>query len=169
MLKKMKLNGSMMYSWWWFPSRLACIGLYMPLDRPLPPWRADRFLFKPEQKVGPLKRGSPPPATSAPSSSDRFPRSRQSVHGASLGPGEARDFPSLSSLPGGRPSPSQVPSDSVTGTKLAFSDASPWVSSVQFSCSAVSESLRPHESQHARPPCPSSTPRVHSNSHPSSW
>ena len=38
----------------------------------------------------------------------------------------------------------------------------------QFSCSAVSDSLRPHESQHARPPCPSPTPRVHSNSCPSS-
>ena len=41
-------------------------------------------------------------------------------------------------------------------------------SSVQFSCSVVSESLRPHELQHARPPCPSPTPRVHSNSCPSS-
>ena len=41
-------------------------------------------------------------------------------------------------------------------------------SSVQFSHSVVSDSLRPHESQHARPPCPSSTPRVHSNSRPSS-
>ena len=39
---------------------------------------------------------------------------------------------------------------------------------VQFSRSAVSDSLRPHESQHARPPCPSLTPRVHSNSCPSS-
>ena len=35
--------------------------------------------------------------------------------------------------------------------------------SVQFSCSVVSDSLRPHESQHARPPCPSPTPGVHSN------
>ena len=40
-------------------------------------------------------------------------------------------------------------------------------SSVQFSCSVVSDSLRPHESQHARPPCPSPTPRVHSDSRPS--
>ena len=32
----------------------------------------------------------------------------------------------------------------------------------------MSNSLRPHESQHARPPCPSPTPRVHSNSRPSS-
>ena len=36
--------------------------------------------------------------------------------------------------------------------------------SVQFSCSVMSNSLRPHESQHTRPPCPSPTPRVHSNS-----
>ena len=41
--------------------------------------------------------------------------------------------------------------------------------SVQFSHSVMSNCLRPHESQHARPPCPSPTPRVHSNSHPSSW
>ena len=40
--------------------------------------------------------------------------------------------------------------------------------SVQFSCSVVSDSLRPHESQHARPPCPSPTPRVHSDSRLSS-
>ena len=38
-----------------------------------------------------------------------------------------------------------------------------WVS-VQFSCSVVSDSLWPYESQHARPPCPSPTPGVHSNS-----
>ena len=36
----------------------------------------------------------------------------------------------------------------------------------QFSCSVVSNSLRPHESQHARPPCPSPTPRVHPNPYP---
>ena len=41
-------------------------------------------------------------------------------------------------------------------------------SSVQFSHSVVSHSLRPHELQHTRPPCPSPTPRVHSNSSPSS-
>ena len=34
----------------------------------------------------------------------------------------------------------------------------------QFSRSVVSDTLRPHELQHARPPCPSSTPGVHSNS-----
>ena len=56
---------------------------------------------------------------------------------------------------------------------------SPWISSlfhlhlllsVQFSHSVVSDSLQPHESQHARPPCPSQTPGIHSNSCPlSQW
>ena len=41
------------------------------------------------------------------------------------------------------------------------------MASVQFSRSVVSDSLRPHESQHARPPCPSPTPGVHSDSCPS--
>ena len=41
--------------------------------------------------------------------------------------------------------------------------------SVQFSRSVMSDSLRPHESQHARPPCPPPTPGVHWNSCPSSW
>ena len=41
-------------------------------------------------------------------------------------------------------------------------------SSVHFSHSVVSDSLRPHESQHARPPCPSPTPGVYSDSRPSS-
>ena len=40
--------------------------------------------------------------------------------------------------------------------------------SVQFSCTVASNSLWPHESQHARPPCPSLTPGVHSDSRPSS-
>ena len=40
--------------------------------------------------------------------------------------------------------------------------------STQFSRSVLSDSLQPHESQHARPPCPSPTPGVHSDSHPSS-
>ena len=38
----------------------------------------------------------------------------------------------------------------------------------QFSRSVVSDSLRPHGLQHARPPCPPPTPRVHSDSWPSS-
>ena len=44
------------------------------------------------------------------------------------------------------------------------------ISSVQFSRPVVSDSLRPHELQHARPPCPSPTPRFYSNSSPlSRW
>ena len=43
------------------------------------------------------------------------------------------------------------------------------ISSVQFSCSVVSDSLRPHRLQHARPPCSSPTPGVYSNSCPLSW
>ena len=43
-----------------------------------------------------------------------------------------------------------------------------YFSSVQFGCSVVSDSLRPHESQHARPPCSSPTPGIYSNSCPSS-
>ena len=50
-----------------------------------------------------------------------------------------------------------------TNSKKAVSN------SVQFSRSVMSDSLRPHESQHARPPCPSPTPRVHSNSCPLGW
>ena len=41
--------------------------------------------------------------------------------------------------------------------------------SVQFSHSVVSNSLWPHGLQHIRPPCPSPTPRVYSNSRPLSW
>ena len=44
------------------------------------------------------------------------------------------------------------------------------VQSVQFSSVVQScPTLRPHEPQHARPPCPSPTPGVYSNSYPSSW
>ena len=55
-----------------------------------------------------------------------------------------------------------IPNQSTQGchiyiTILAFS-------SVQFSRSVVSDCLQPHESQHTRPPCPSPTPRVYSNS-----
>ena len=43
------------------------------------------------------------------------------------------------------------------------------VSSIQFNCPVVSHSLRPHESQHSRPPCPSATPvSLHSDSRPAS-
>ena len=43
----------------------------------------------------------------------------------------------------------------------------PHIRSVQFSYSVLSNSLRSHEPQHTRPPCPSPTPRVHWNSCPS--
>ena len=55
---------------------------------------------------------------------------------------------------------------SVPAIQLFHCDAKAAISSVQFSRSVVSDSLLPHESQ---PPCPSPTPRVHSNSSPSSW
>ena len=44
-----------------------------------------------------------------------------------------------------------------------------YIRSDQISCSVVSDSLQPHESQHTRHPCPSPTPGVHSDSRPSSW
>ena len=59
-------------------------------------------------------------------------------------------------------------SSSVIGTSVIEGRALVQFSSVQFSHSVVSDSLQPHELQHARPPCPSPTPGVHSNSHPSS-
>ena len=52
--------------------------------------------------------------------------------------------------------------------QINFGKYSEHWASVQFSRSVVSDSLWHHESQHARPPCPSPTPRVHSNSCPSS-
>ena len=55
-----------------------------------------------------------------------------------------------------------------SGTQLSDFTTSGQISSVQFSHSVVSDSLRTHESQHARPPCPSATPGVHSDSRPSS-
>ena len=54
--------------------------------------------------------------------------------------------------------------------KLEYQNWKLQFSSVQFSHSVVSDSLWPHELQHARPPCPSPTPRVYSNSCPlSQW
>ena len=58
--------------------------------------------------------------------------------------------------------------------KIVWDQTSPWftphdpsVSSVQFSRAVLSDSLQPHELQQARPPCPSPTPGVYSNSCPS--
>ena len=52
--------------------------------------------------------------------------------------------------------------------RILYHLSHPQFNSVQFSRSVLSDSLRPHESQHARPPCPSPTPRVHPDSCPSS-
>ena len=57
---------------------------------------------------------------------------------------------------------------SIYKTKITASGPTSLVQSVQFSRSVMSDSLRPHESQHARPPCPSPSPGVHSDSRPSS-
>ena len=51
---------------------------------------------------------------------------------------------------------------------LSLDSSFPTIRSDQVSRSVVSDSLRPRESQHARPPCPSPTPGVHSDSCPSS-
>ena len=63
----------------------------------------------------------------------------------------------------------------ITITSLLARSGELWISvlwenlsSVQFSHSVVFDSLRPHESQYAKPPYPSPTPGVHSDSHPSS-
>ena len=58
------------------------------------------------------------------------------------------------------PSPEDLPNPEIEPRSL---------SSVQFSRSVMSNSLRPHELQHARPLCPSPIPGVHPNSCPSSW
>ena len=57
----------------------------------------------------------------------------------------------------------RVRSQTATGGRGCRFPQAQWCSSVQFSLSAVSDSLQPHEPQHARPPCPSPTPRVHPN------
>ena len=55
------------------------------------------------------------------------------------------------------------------GNKMTSPQSKQVFSSVQFSHSVVSDSLRSLELQHARPPCLSPTPGVHPNSHPLSW
>ena len=80
------------------------------------------------------------------------------------------------SSPGGLPNPGIKPT-SLKSPALAggfFTTSTTWealkyIVSVQFSHSVMSDSLRPDESQHTRPPCPSPTPGVHSNSRPLSW
>ena len=73
----------------------------------------------------------------------------------------AKDIPTLLSLTHMLP-PSQF--------AAVTSGEKPICASVQFSCSVVSDSLRPHEPQHTRPPCPSPAPGVHPNPCPlSRW
>ena len=56
-----------------------------------------------------------------------------------------------------------------THSRLVFNKIMFWGNTHRHTChSVMSDSFRPHESQHARPPCPSPTPRVHPNSRPSS-
>ena len=56
----------------------------------------------------------------------------------------------------------------ISKNKLIVTKMERQFSSVQFTRSVVSDYLRPHEPQHTRPPCPSPTPGVHSDSCPSS-
>ena len=63
--------------------------------------------------------------------------------------------------PGGLPSMGRTESDATEATQQQ--------QQYQFSRSVVSDSLRPHKPQHARPPCPSPTPRVHLNSCALCW
>ena len=67
---------------------------------------------------------------------------------------------------GMEPKQKQYPVVDVTGNrrKVQCSKEQYCISSVQFSCSVVSDSLQPHESQHSRPPCPSPSPGAHSDS-----
>ena len=57
----------------------------------------------------------------------------------------------------------------LTSGTLKQRKSKPHKPSVLFSRSVVSDSLRPHEPQHARPPCPSPTARVYPNPCPLSW
>ena len=69
------------------------------------------------------------------------------------------------------PMPSEVDTWSLnhwTTREVPYTELKIQCSSVQFSSVHGVHSLRPHESQHARPPCPSPTPGVHSDSCPSS-
>ena len=71
---------------------------------------------------------------------------------------------------GMEPKQKQYPVVDVTGdrSKVQCCKEQYCISSVQFSRSVVSDSLRPHESQHTRPPCPSPTPGVDADLGPSS-
>ena len=72
-------------------------------------------------------------------------------------------FPTPGDIPNPGTKPTYLVCPALAGGFFTTREASK-SPSVQFSCSVVSDSLRPHEPQHARPPCPSPTPGVHSNS-----
>ena len=74
-------------------------------------------------------------------------------------------FPPSGDLPDSGIKPT---SPALAGRFCTAKSPGPGLSSVQFGCSVMSNSLWPHEPQHVRPPCPSQTPRVHSDSCPSS-
>ena len=106
-------------------------------------------------------------------------------------PADAGDITDMGSIPGlGRfpwrktwqPTPVFLPGEShgrrtLVGTVHRVEQNQTWLKRlsthpqdlVQFSHSVMSDSLWPHGLQHARPPCPSPTPRVDSNSCPLSW
>ena len=67
---------------------------------------------------------------------------------------------------------SSWPTDQICISRISrqiFYYCTTWEATVQFSCSVVSDSLQPHGLKHARPPCPSPTPSISSNSCPLSW
>ena len=68
--------------------------------------------------------------------------------------------------PPGSAAPGILQARTLGWVAISFSPNTPQFSSVQFSRSVVSDSLQPHELHHVRPPCPSPTPGVYSNSCP---
>ena len=98
--------------------------------------------------------------------SDRHPRKRLQPASQSAHPCPARESP-----PESRSSSCSTvsPRDTWPRTPRGREQLLPQAWSVQFSCSIVSHSLRPHGLQHASSPCPSPSPRPYSKSCPSSW
>ena len=119
-----------------------------------------------EVKASPWNAGDP---SSIPGS-ERFPWKRKWQPTSVLLPGESHSGRSLVG-----PSPwghkeldttEQFHFSSLFSSYLIINIITVQFSSVQLSRSVMSDSLRPHESQHTRPPCPSPSPGVHSNSCP---
>ena len=94
-------------------------------------------------------------------------RSSHSVHFHHCWESHPENSPTISSTKSWRTKTSQV-CKSLLSFKTPRMLKSIFESSVQFSRSVVSDSLWPRGLQHARPPCPSPTPGVYSNSCPSS-